>query len=1090
MPVVVMVITCLVLAVGAKADELKWYSYGPIAQARTEDKAPVGLAPNSEIRRISYAAGQGDYWVGAGVELSKPTYDNQVELYLKASPQNQQRPVTLVVIDSRGHKGYYEFTATPEWKKFSLRREQPRHTDGGALQDIAKVEVILLNTWFKPGETWTLDVAGIKTSEIEVPPYQWYDYSSGQLSVKPAAEKGPEQSGEVRQIKFISSPGDYWVGAGIALARPKDDNVIDFYIRKNTPQDRTVTMKVLDSSGRQGFYELNVPNDWVRVSLRRERPVHTGGGETPRDIAKIEFIMLNRWFAPGEVWSVDVAGLKTSKISPLPYLHPFWMPDKVPPPVPGNRVEMAIHNIFPGGRSTYPGLENPAGLPMAQSITQNFIQQFGPVGIEIGYLKGENGAKFAQFLHQHGALAAVTAHNRAAFDQPENGRQLNEEEKKSLWSRNIQGQIPLETGLDSTHGEDLTNPRFLKLAQQLYLDSAKAGADVYRPVDYVWPFTQGGWTWTFSEAALKRWPEDLKETDVGLELGKGIDPKKPLDRRVAHFWEYFQSYHGYRMKPQDVGIASWDEYRPPTPDAPDSPQKRNNHVLINMLYHYEWVKFANEVVRPSAEQYGMLTQPVCNPEENNNGTDLYWLSKLAFARGYWTEWWGHPGTIIPTYYNGTYYDNAVKTNGKEMVIGGEVAAAGGNPYDERPHYWDNMAGYLVAYSQAGSTSAKAQNHQYWAWTWERALDPKAPEYASYTGMRSSWSGFLQNRNDQAVKPKTTLLALSMRAVVQGMPYFDHGSDQPYNLGQNLVQLNYLHDGAAFPIEDAYKLEDYKTIVMSSFQPPQGFAKRLQQWLGQSAGRTLISHSFVPTRYSAPLTSIPTDPIAYIQAGGQEKLLGFGSINESDVTSGILQARHPIFQAALQEWDGKNVTFSRGICRTSGMVGEKVLVSLNNLPLVSEHRVGQGRVIYLHFFANEASIIRGKLQRAIVNSVMRYCDYNPMAITPPDHSAIMLQKPGGGKVFITLNGAANTVLQDDKARLWNSYQAQDGSVKAVLRLRGGKPRTRYQITDMINGQKQLMVSDSQGYISVSNDGWNMRGLAVEEAKAAGQSVSKP
>ena len=43
--------------------------------------------------------------------------------------------------------------------------------------------------------------------------------------------------------------------------------------------------------------------------------------------------------------------------------------------VAGNRVEMAIHNIFSGGRSTYPGLENPAGLPMAESITENFIKQ-------------------------------------------------------------------------------------------------------------------------------------------------------------------------------------------------------------------------------------------------------------------------------------------------------------------------------------------------------------------------------------------------------------------------------------------------------------------------------------------------------------------------------------------------------------------------------------------------------------------------------------------------------------------------------------------------------------------------------------------
>ncbi|MDQ3813377.1 MAG: hypothetical protein M3347_05445, partial [Armatimonadota bacterium] len=805
-----------------------------------------------------------------------------------------------------------------------------------------------------------------------VEPYKWYAFSSGNMKQEKSDEKGPGGT-EVRRLTFNATeklPGDYWVGAGVELATPQDHNVIKFYIRKTSPQRSTVTMKVLDSRGRQGFYELGVPSDWIKVKLRREQPVHTGGGEVPRDIAKIEFILNNTWFKPGEVWTVDVAGIKTSKVTPLAFQNRFWMPAKVPPPVPGYRVEVAIHNIWPQG-STFPGIHNPAGMAMAKDITENFIKEYGPVGIEIGYLSGESGQSFAQFLHERGALSAVTAHNHAAFEQQEDGRSLTAEEKDALHARNAAGQNPIERGLDPTHSEDITNPRFLKLAQQLYLSSAKAGADVYRPVDYVWSYVQGGQSWTYSSAALKAWPQDLNETDAGLELGKGIDARKPVSRRVAHFWEYFASYHGYRMRPSDLGLNSWDEYRPPAPNAPDSPQLRNNRIVLNMLYHYEWLKFANEVTRPSATQYGMLTQPVVNPEEINNGTDLYWLSKLAFARGYWTEWWGHPGIVVPTYYNGRYYDNAVRTNGKEIVIGGEVAAAGGNPYEGRPHYWDNMAGYLVAYSQAGSVDARAQNHQYWAWTWERAIDPQRPEYAAYTGMRSSYCGFLQNRNDKAVKPKTDLLAMSMRAITHGLPYFDHGSDQPYNLGQELVKLNYLHDGAAFPLNDAFNPDDYKTIVFSSFEPPQGFVKKLGQWLSAKAGRTLITHSFVPTRFSAPVTELRADMMAFIQPGGQEKLLGFGSISESDVTSGVLQARHPVFKTVLKEWDGKPVTFSRGICRTAGVTDEKVLLALNDLPLVSEHRAGQGRVIYLHFFANEGGLERGKLQQAIMDAVLCY-----------------------------------------------------------------------------------------------------------------------
>ena len=911
----------------------------------------------------------------------------------------------------------------------------------------------------------------------ESTPYTWYAYSPGNMAAVRTAEKGPSGS-EIERLTFSAtdkSPGDYWAGAGAALTKPRDDNAVTFFIRKTSPQQRTVTLKLMDSAGHPGYYELNVPTEWIKVQLRREQPVHTDGGPAPVDIAKIEFILNNTWFKPGETWDVDVAGLKTGKILPLAWQNQFWMPAKIPLPVPGNRIEVCLGDMAPGWH--FPGINNPSGIDMAQDVTEHLKKEYGAVGVETSYLRDEPGQKFTQFLHQMGSLAADSSHNHSAYHV----RPLTVAEDHDLWAKNAEGKIPWDYHMDGAHGEDMTNPRFLALAQQMYLQSAKAGADVLRPCDYVWPYLGGGWTWTYSEAALKAWPEDLKETDAGLELGQGIDPKKAVARRVAHFWEYFGSYHGYRMTPQDLGLTSWDEYRPPASDAPDSPHTRNNHILLDMLYHYEWVKFANEVARPAAEQYGMLSQPVCNPEEVNNGTDLYWLNKLRYVRGFWTEWWGGAGTVLSTYYNGTYYDNVVKHNGKEMVLGGEVAAAGGNPYDGKPFYWDNMATYLIAYAQTGSTSARALDQQYWGWTWAEAMDPKRPEHAAYTTLRSSWSGFLQNRNDKAVKPKTDLLAVSMRAVTQGMAYFDHGSEQPYNLGQTLVQLNYLHDGAAFPLDDAYNLDDYRTVVLSSFEPPQGFAQKLNLWLAAKPGRLVITHSFVPTRFSAPVTELRPDPIAFVQPGGQEKQLGFGSIQETGVTSGILRASDPIFKFVLKAWDGKQVTFSRGICRTAGVAGEKPLVTLGDQPLVSLHRCGKGHVLYLHFFANETSIERGALQQAILDAVLRYAGYKPTAIMPEDQYAVMLQEPSGGKVFITCNLAANTALQDAQGKVWGTYQSQDPSVKAVVRLLAGKPNTHYRVTDAITGAKQSLTSDGEGYVRVSNDGWNMRGLSVEEDK---------
>lgn len=86
-------------------------------------------------------------------------------------------------------------------------------------------------------------------------PYQWYAYSSGNMVAEKAAETGPNGS-EMEHLTFRATdklPGDYWVGAGEARAKPLDDNVIEFYIRKTSLQQRTVTLKVINSAGNEGY---------------------------------------------------------------------------------------------------------------------------------------------------------------------------------------------------------------------------------------------------------------------------------------------------------------------------------------------------------------------------------------------------------------------------------------------------------------------------------------------------------------------------------------------------------------------------------------------------------------------------------------------------------------------------------------------------------------------------------------------------------------------------------------------------------------------------------------------------------------------
>jgi hypothetical protein len=311
--------------------------------------------------------------------------------------------------------------------------------------------------------------------------------------------------------------------------------------------------------------------------------------------------------------------------------------------------------------------------------------------------------------------------------------------------------------------------------------------------------------------------------------------------------------------------------------------------------------------------------------------------------------------------------------------------------------------------------------------------------------------------------------------------FDSGSQQPYNVAHQLYDLHYLHDGAAFPLDESYDLDNYETIVYSACEPPQGFAEALGKWVAADPSRTLVTHSFIPTRYSAPAKILRegNERFAFLQDGGQEKSLGFQTIRGTNVVSGRLQSQVPVIAAALNEFLGRDVRFSRDICDAPG---GKALINLGDQPLVSEHKCGQGRVIYLHFFASNtaADQTEQRLEKAILDAVMRYLGYRPFAVMPENQYALVFDRPQGGKSVITYNSRAVTHIQFN-GNLHQVFQAQDPEVLGTGRLLMGPPKTEFRLSDMITGKRWTARTDEDGYVAIPLDGWNMRGVYVDPTK---------
>ncbi len=908
----------------------------------------------------------------------------------------------------------------------------------------------------------------------------WVTNSSGELSSK-------QLNPELRVVNFnINKARDVWSSAGWNFKPANKDNMIEFKVWAD--KSVQLILKVTDSAGKSGYYHFNAINGWQQVKMNIKSPDRLDNGSgTLNDIVQAHFIFNPIIFKDGFHFKFLIKDFKTftqngRKVHA--YYHRNWQPAKTPPPVKGYWIETCIWNTWtPGsgwgtGDCEFNGYNNPKGMAVAKNLIDHLVKEYKYIGITLPYVSGKEGREICKYLLDRGGIPQMEGHAIVPDKALQNKLNSN--------AVNVSGKLATECGYGhlAFQSIDFTSPQLLDYLRRRYLDSQKAGAISWRAVDYVWPWWGGPW-WGYSANAVKRWRENLNGTDAGLEL----DPVDGKSKKLS-FMDYFHSYTGYYPKPSDVGISNWNEYTPLKNLNDHSPAAVNNRKLYCLLYHYEWVKFMNEITRAYPN---MLAEPTVNPESHDNGGDFYWALKCRFFKGLTVEWWGGAGVIVANYYNGRYYENIASKNHKDLILLGESAAAGGSPFKGelgKPHYWDNMANYLITYSQSGSVDFKAKHDQYIASTWEKISNPKDREFQSFTSFRSAWAGFLQCRNDRGVKPKADMLSFMVRPIVYSTSPLDVGTgNQPFNLTPKLVAHNYLFDGTAFPIDDAYNLNDYSVIMYTPFEAPDGFTSKLGNWLKSGSNRTLITHSFIPTRYSSPSMLNPMEP--GIQPGHREQQLGMPKITSGSVKTGKLQVHAKRMLKFLKKFNNRKFKLESPLYRLAAKP-DKVLVSLDGHPLMSELKMGSNRIIYLHFSPRaqklgtsnvkstlvDPTLQSDKFEQAIVDAVMRYIDIKPQAATSDGTNALKYQLNDGKQAFILFNSKASTQMRYGK-NIFNTYQAADPEHKDSAYLNTEMPNQPFIITDMLTGKTTKAESNKYGYVKVSLDGWNMRGIYLEK-----------
>lgn len=370
--------------------------------------------------------------------------------------------------------------------------------------------------------------------------------------------------------------------------------------------------------------------------------------------------------------------------------------------------------------------------------------------------------------------------------------------------------------------------------------AASLGVNNFKQVDMVWPW-QG--RWGYDEVSVAAFRDDLQETDEGLDILPGLTGKLSKGG-VIHFWDYYEYYHGFRLKPSDLGLKSWMEYTPVSERAAADGgdlEKRNLGVFI-LLYHYEWLRQAQRFGR-WAKAHGGIHDYTLNPEDLGNGGDYVFLSRIADAGTIYVEYFGGPSALQGAYHNLPLYVHSADAAGRKLGLILEIGQGG-----HGEHYLAPEVNYLYAFELA---AAGLRNyHNEWTASMWRAISaspPAVPEQTFDFDRWSSWVsgalGFVFAREEKIRRPEPRVFNISTRSPGYYVSSWLWGLNQGPSFGPLLSDWHVPFqqwDRSAMP-------EILGKADVIFYTPPAGRTqdwKALREWLKQP-GKSLVIHSNVP-----------------------------------------------------------------------------------------------------------------------------------------------------------------------------------------------------------------------------------------------------
>ncbi len=519
-----------------------------------------------------------------------------------------------------------------------------------------------------------------------------------------------------------------------------------------------------------------------------------------------------------------------------------------------------------------------------------------------------------------------------------------------------------------------TNPVVRQALKDEIDYAASLGVNLFKQVDYTWPYFGG--RWGYDDYSVASYREDLLGKDEGLELLPGAEGD--AGGRI-HFLDYFEKYHGFRPKPQDLGLKSWAEYTPVSEAiaASGSNTDKLNLGIFVALFHYEWLRQAQRFGEWAEARQGRHDFTL-NPEDVCNGGDYVFLARLKHAGIPYVEFFGGPATLYSAYASLPFYVQAARLAGKKLGLITEIGQGG-----HGQNYLDLEIGYLLAYELSALGLQNYQNEWMEA-PWRVMSDPaNAYHYDRFAAWMSQALGFVNAQREKTTRQAAPVFNVSMRSSVNYMQNWLWSLSQMDSFGPLLAdrQVNFEQTDSLYLGEAA---KTAQTIFYSSpaNRPSDGVI--LGNWLA-TGGKTLVTHSYLPVSIDNG-QALLAQGVQNVEYRGEDKNYSdFLKINHSQDFA-LLPQFQKLSQAASGKW------------QLPGVSRWRLIAGTKDAPRVSSLELPKGsRIVYAHDRLDSLS----KEERAqLMEEISRAVDL-PVLATASDDSRVMAHRFSNAKADVVV-----------------------------------------------------------------------------------------